>query len=244
MKNQSITVSIQKLFPSIITILALCLGVTSIRYALDEKFNIAVALIGIAAFLDAIDGRIARFFNTTSEFGAQLDSLADLSNFGIAPSVIIYLWSLHSIPYKGIGWAIVLFYIICSTIRLARFNTSQISQNKIKKSSNYFSGLPMPGAAAVLLTPMMFSFKLFEDFSFISSYFFIAPFMLVISILMISKIPVYSAKKFNIHREKINLLLVAIAFIFLGIMLEPWIFLPILIALYILFIPLAVFFFK
>ena len=121
MTPKKLNVPIQKLIPSIITILALCLGITSIRYSLDGKFNIAVALIIIAAFLDGLDGKIARLLNSTSEFGAQLDSLADLCNFGVAPGIAVYLWSLKEIPYKGVGWAIVLVYIACSALRRGFF---------------------------------------------------------------------------------------------------------------------------
>lgn len=238
---KKLNVPIQKLIPSIITILALCLGITSIRYSLDGKFNIAVALIIIAAFLDGLDGKIARLLNSTSEFGAQLDSLADLCNFGVAPGIAVYLWSLKEIPYKGVGWAIVLVYIACSALRLARFNVLQNvdddKDNEIK--NNFFVGMPMPVAAGLLLIPMTCSFELFNNKVFIFSYWFVAIYMTIIGLLMISKIPIYSAKKITVPKERVNIILIFLGIVFTGIIFEPWIALPIIGLLYICFIPIG-----
>ena len=240
-KKLNIPSPLYKLIPSIITILALCLGITSIRYSLDGKFNIAVALITIAAFLDGIDGRIARLLHSTSEFGAQLDSLADLCNFGIAPGITVYLWSLKEIPYKGVGWAMVLLYIACSTVRLARFNIQAVDQNK-EIESNFFIGIPMPVAAGLLLIPMMCSFELIRSTLFIFSYWFNAFYMIFIGLLMISKIPIYSAKKISIPKERVNILLIISVVIFTGIIFEPWILLPIIGLSYIFIIPFGSFY--
>ena len=242
--TKKLTVPIWKLIPSIVTILALCLGITSIRYSLDGKFSIAVALIVIAGLLDGIDGRIARLLNSTSNFGVQLDSLADLCNFGVAPSITIYLWSLKDIPHKGIGWAVVLFYITCSTLRLARFNVQDLYSDKNKGSIqdvNFFVGLPMPAAAGLLLMPIMCSFKLLDNIIF--SYWYMASYMILIGFLIVSTLPIYSAKKIHIAKERINIVLVIIGMIFTGMILEPWVIIPIIGALYILFIPVGVYFF-
>ena len=243
---KKLTVPIQKLVPSIVTMFALCLGVTSIRYSLDGKFNIAVALIAIAAFLDGVDGRIARLLDSTSEFGAQLDSLADVCSFGVAPSITIYLWSLKEIPYRGIGWTVVLFYITCSTLRLARFNVQISSSSKNKGSGNsneFFMGLPMPIAAGLLLIPLMCTFELLGKSIFPFSYWYMAFYMMTIGFLMVSKLPIYSAKKINIPREKVNIVLVIMGMIFTGVILEPWILLPIIGILYVLFIPVGIYLF-
>lgn len=237
---KKINIPIQKLIPSIITILALCLGITSIRYSLDGKFNIAVALIITAAFLDGIDGKIARLLNSTSEFGAQLDSLADLCNFGVAPGIAVYLWSLKEAPYKGVGWAIVLLYIACSALRLARFNVQNIDDDKNDEiKNNFFVGIPMPVAAGLLLIPMMCGFELFNNEIFIFSYWFIGIYMTVIGLLMISKIPIYSAKKITVSKERVNIILIFTGIMFTGIIFEPWIVLPIIGLLYIIFIPIG-----
>ena len=111
-----------RLLPSVITIIALCVGLTSLRYALAFKWEQSLFLLVIAAFLDGMDGRIARMLNVTSEFGAQIDSLADFVNFGVVPAILIYLWTLNDITIKGVGWGVVLFYVVCCSIRLARFN--------------------------------------------------------------------------------------------------------------------------
>ena len=237
---KKLNVPIQKLLPSIITILALCLGITSIRYSLDGKFNIAVALIIIAAFLDGLDGKIARLLNSTSEFGAQLDSLADLCNFGVAPGIAVYLWSLKEIPYKGVGWAIVLVYIACSALRLARFNVQNADDDKDNKiKNNFFVGMPMPVAAGLLLIPMTCSFELFNNKVFIFSYWFVAIYMTIIGLLMISKIPIYSAKKITVPKERVNVILIFLGIVFTGMIFEPWVVLPIIGLLYICFIPMG-----
>ena len=246
LSKTKLTIPIQKLIPSIITVFALCLGITSIRYSLDSKFNIAVALIIIAGFLDGVDGKVARLLNSSTEFGAHLDSLADICSFGIAPSVAIYLWSLKEIPYKGIGWAVVLFYITCSALRLARFNLQITKDGTSKKNSDaneFFMGLPMPVAAGLLLMPLMCSFELIKNTIFSSSYWYMALYMVVIGVLMISKLPIYSAKKVYIPKERVNIALIIIGLIFTCIVLEPWILLPIMGALYILFIPISIYLF-
>ena len=240
LSKKKLNVPIYKLIPSIITIVALCLGITSIRYSLDGKFNIAVALISIAAFLDGIDGRIARLLNSSTQFGAQLDSFADLCSFGVAPGVSVYLWILRDIPYKGVGWSIVLFYIVCSSLRLSRFHIQLIDNKKDREiEKDFFIGIPMPVAASVLLTPMMFSFEMIQNNFIIFSYWFNAFYMILIGFLMISKVPIYSAKRISVPKEKVNIILVMSSIIFTGIVFEPWILLPIFGLLYILIVPLG-----
>ncbi len=126
-----------KLFPSVITVLALCMGITAVRYALDGKFEIAAGLIIIAGIMDGLDGKIARLLKSTSEFGAQLDSLADIVSFGVAPGLVTYLWILHDIPAKGIGWLVVLIYISCAALRLARFNVQEVVGSEKNKTAQY-----------------------------------------------------------------------------------------------------------
>ena len=240
---KKLNIPIQKLIPSMITILALCLGITSIRYSLDGKFNIAAALIVIAAFLDGIDGRIARLLNSTSEFGAQLDSLADLCNFGVAPGIAVYLWSLIEIPYKGVGWAVVLLYIACSALRLARFNVQSSDNENDEIKNNFFIGVPMPVAAGLLLIPMMCDFELFTGKSYICSYWYNAIYMTIIGLLMISKVPIYSAKKMTVPRERVNIILIISGIIFTGIIFEPWVLLPVIGLFYIVLTPIVSFYY-
>jgi len=242
--NKPLTsIPIQKLAPNFVTLLGLCLGITSIRYAFDDKWAITAALIIIAAFMDGIDGSLARILNATSIFGAQLDSLADVISFGVAPAVVLYLWSLHDIPYKGIGWAIVLFYIACSAIRLARFNSTLDSAEEQEKLKDYSTGVPITTSAVVALLPMILSFELLPGIKASNKMlpWFIAVYLIVIGLLMISRTPTFSFKRLHIRREHVSFMLLVVALIMAGIILEPWIVLPILISIYLLTIPISIY---
>ncbi len=237
-KNKRLSaVPIQRLVPNFITLISLCLGISSIRYALDEKWVIAVSLILIAGFMDGIDGRLARLLNVTSRFGAQLDSLADMVSFGVAPAILLYLWSLHGIPYKGVGWTFVLFYVTCSALRLARFNSVLEDPKEKAKSMSYFTGLPMPSAAGIVMLPLILTFDLFDKEAF--SYLIVAPYMLLIGFLMISRIPLFSFKKVSIKSELVPLIFILAAVIIAGIIIEPWIVLPFFGIAYLATIPLS-----
>lgn len=238
MSNKSLKsyLPIQALVPCIITLTALCLGLIAIRYSLDAKFKIAAALIVISAILDSLDGRIARFLNSTTSFGAQLDSLADLINFGLSPALLIYMWSLQEISYRGVGWAILLFYVCCSAIRLARFNVGLEDDNE-EKDENYFIGLPMPAAAGLSLLPVMLSFELVTVHT---NTYIIAAYITFIGLLMISRIPVFSGKTLTIKKKFAAIITIALGLVFGFAILEPWIVLPIMGIFYILFLPFGI----
>jgi CDP-diacylglycerol--serine O-phosphatidyltransferase len=242
MNHRMPSIPISKLAPSIVTLMALCLGVTSIRYALDLKWPIAVALIMIACFLDGIDGRLARLLNTTSGFGAQLDSLSDLVSFGVAPAVVLYLWSLHDIPYRGVGWAVVLFFIACSAIRLARFNSKLDDIDEQVKMKDYFTGVPMPAAAALSLLPLIITFDICKGLAI--SPWFVAVYLIFIGILMISKIPVASFKSIYVKKQYISPLLIIITCFITFLIIEPWWTLPLLGIIYFSSIPISIYFYK
>ncbi|CAL7963831.1 CDP-diacylglycerol---serine O-phosphatidyltransferase [Alphaproteobacteria bacterium] len=261
-------VPLYKLFPNIITILVLCIGITAIRYALDGKFNIAAGLIVIASFMDGLDGRIARLLKSTSEFGAYLDSFADIASFGIAPGIVTYLWALHNIPYKGIGWGVILIYISCAALRLARFNVQNIgsgslSQNKNKKQGydetqdqelintvkgspgsfylgSFFSGIPMPAAAVLCITPLMLTFDMLSGYTLPTL--FIAMYVLVVGFLMVSRIPTFAAKHMKIKRIYVPLLLFGSAIFVVSMLLEPWIVMPLVAFGYIISLPFCFFY--
>lgn len=235
-KHNNITLT--KLVPSIITLVALCLGLISIRYALDDKFQIAASLIIVAGILDGLDGRIARFLNTVSDFGAQIDSLADLVNFGIAPGILMYLWILDGIEYKGLGWGFVLLFVCSATIRLARFNAELSEVTTSKQEKNFISGLPMPAAAALIILPLLYSFELFKDFAF--NPYAIASYMLIPSFLMISRVPIFTGKGLMISNAAVPPVTVFICLTIAGCILEPWIFIPILLTMLWLLLPLSV----
>ena len=139
------------LVPNMLTILGLCAGMTAIRYALDDRFELAVTLIGAAVVLDGLDGRSARMLNLTSKLGAELDSLADFLSFGVAPAVLTYLWTLHDV--RGIGWAVALLFATCCALRLARFNTELEVPDRPRWTQYFFTGIPAPAAAGLALTP-------------------------------------------------------------------------------------------
>lgn len=235
-------IPIYKLFPNCITIVALCIGISSVRYAMDAKMQIAAALIIIAGFMDGVDGRLARLLNSSTRFGAQLDSLADMVSFGVAPALVIYLWSLHEIPYRGVGWMVVLFYVICSVLRLARFNVQSEDKEAAYRAQYFFTGIPIPCGAGLLLLPMISTFEWLVDFRF--SPYFIAVYAVIIGGLMISRIPTLSFKKVNINKNYLSLFFVLMAALIACMILEPWIVLPILELIYIMLIPYSMYLYR
>src|ERR1700674_1625529 len=149
-------IPVRTLLPNLITLLALCAGLTAIRLAVEEKLEWAVAAIVFAALLDGIDGRIARLLRGTSRFGAELDSLADFVNFGVAPALIVYFWSLHEL--KSAGWIAAMVFAICAGLRLARFNVMIDDPNKPAWAGNFFVGIPAPAGAITVLLPVYLYF--------------------------------------------------------------------------------------
>ena len=186
----------KSLLPNALTIFGVCLGLSSIKFALDLNYSMAVIAIGFAAILDTLDGRVARLINSSSKVGKELDSLTDVISFGGAPSVIIYFWSINEIG--KFGWMLVLIYTVCCALRLARFNLTNIDENESWKV-NFFEGVPSPAAAGLVLMPLIFSLSNvapIENKAVISSCV-----ILITSILMVSKIPTYSLKKIIIPRH-------------------------------------------
>src|SRR6202045_54796 len=149
-------IPVRTLVPNVITLLALCAGLTAIRMAFENRYVLALAAIVFAAFLDGIDGRLARFLKGTSRFGAELDSLADFVNFGVAPALILYLWGLHEL--KSAGWIAALVFAICAALRLARFNVMIEDPNRPAWAGNYFVGMPAPAGAITVLLPIYVQF--------------------------------------------------------------------------------------
>lgn len=226
---------ISKLFPNMVTLTALCMGLSSMRFALLERWETAVICIVIAALIDGIDGRLARLLKATSSFGAQLDSLADFVNFGVAPVFMMYLWKLNQIPTRGLGWAIVLCFSVCCAIRLARFNTHLEEEDTPLWAERFFIGIPSPAAAILALSPMMLAFKFgYEPYPEI-----VGGYIAIIGILMASRIPTFSFKKFHIQREYASLTLVIAGLLITACLIEPWTAIPILCLIYVLLIPFS-----
>lgn len=183
-------VPVRVLVPSIFTLLGLCAGLTAIRMAIETRYDVAVALIVLAAVLDAVDGRVARLLKATSRFGAELDSLADFVNFGVAPAIIVFTWALGDL--KSAGWIVVMIFAICAALRLARFNVALDATDKPAWQGNYFVGVPVPAGALIVLLPLYVENLGFADIS--SLWPVILVYTLGISFLMVSRVPTYSGK--------------------------------------------------
>jgi len=195
----------RSLLPNTLTIFGVCLGLSSIKFALDANYTMSVIAIGFAAILDTLDGRVARIIKGTSKVGKELDSLTDVISFGVAPGFIMYFWTLNEMG--KIGWMFVLIYAVCCALRLARFNLTVIEENESWKI-NFFEGVPSPAAAGLVLLPLILNLSgLIElkNYTIISSIF-----ILLTSILMISKIPTYSLKRILIPRQLTLFLLLGI----------------------------------
>ena len=149
-------IPVRKLVPNVITLLALCAGLTGIRLALEGRYELALGAIVFAAMLDAVDGRVARMIKGTTRFGAELDSLADFFNFGVAPGLILYFWGLNALG--NLGWIAAMVFAICAALRLARFNVQIEDPNRPDWAGNFFTGVPAPAGAIVVLLPIYLGF--------------------------------------------------------------------------------------
>jgi CDP-diacylglycerol--serine O-phosphatidyltransferase len=178
------------LLPNMFTVLSLCAGLTSIRYALDGRFELAVALIVVAGVLDGLDGRSARLLKISSRLGAELDSLADFLSFGVAPAILVYLWSLSQV--KAFGWALALLFATCCALRLARFNTELEDTDRPPWMSRFFTGMPAPAAAGCAIIPLLLAFA-FEA-TWPRNWWLNAGVMIVVACLMVSRVPTFSIK--------------------------------------------------
>ncbi|WP_310620200.1 CDP-diacylglycerol--serine O-phosphatidyltransferase [Flexibacterium corallicola] len=184
--------------PTVVTLLALCSGLTAMRMALEERWDLAIAGILVAAVLDGLDGRIARLLKGTSRFGAELDSLADFVNFGVAPAIILYSWALDDV--RSLGWIAALLYAISGALRLARFNVAMDDPDRPAWSAKFFSGIPAPAGGLVVLLPIYLD-RLGMNISGFSAA--IAIYCLFVGFLMVSQLPSFSGKQFGmaIRRE-------------------------------------------
>jgi len=201
------------ILPNAITLIGVCIGLTSIRFALSGEFHLAIIAIVIAAVIDGLDGRIARLIRGTSKVGKELDSLTDMISFGVAPAFIMYFWKLNT--FGRFGWLLCLIYVICVALRLARFNINSNQESSWR--DNFFEGVPSPAGGILVLTPLIVSLSGFNYFSI--NYDIVVPvFFIGISFLLISKFPSYSFKKIVIPRRTTIFLLFSIV-LFFGLLL-------------------------
>jgi CDP-diacylglycerol--serine O-phosphatidyltransferase len=210
--------SINRLIPNILTLLALCAGMTSIRFGLHEKWEAAVGAIMLAAVLDGLDGRVARLLQGTSKFGAELDSLSDFLSFGVAPAMVLYLWTMQSAG--GLGWALALLLAVCCALRLARFNTMLGEPDLPPYAYNFFTGVPAPAAAGLAILPMVLEFQ--TGSAFFKSPLVVSVFLLGVSFLMVSRIPTFSFKKVRIPHPWVLPMLLVVGVLAAFLVTEPW----------------------
>lgn len=229
-------VPVRMLVPNFFTLLSLCAGLTAIRMAIDSRFEMAVALIVVAGLLDAIDGRVARLLKAQSKFGAELDSLADFVNFGVAPVIVIYTWGLSSL--KGFGWITVLVFAIAMGLRLARFN-AMLEVEKPHWMSNYFTGVPAPAGAIGVMLPVYLHYAGFYDFREIPQV--IAVYTLMLAFLLVSSVPTFSGKLLGekIEREWVLPIMVVVGLGFALLVQYPYETLVLGTAIYLLMIPVS-----
>ena len=224
------------ILPNMLTLIGVCIGLTSIRFALDGNFEFAIIAIIFAALIDGLDGRIARLIKATSKVGKELDSLTDMISFGVAPAFIMYFWKLNTLG--RFGWLVCLIYVICVALRLARFNVN--SNQEPSWRDNFFEGVPSPAGGILVLTPLIISLSNFNLIQL--NYDIIVPaFFITTSLLLISKFPSYSFKKIVIQRKTTIFLLFGIVLFFGLLLIYPFNVIAISAVIYLLMLPISFF---
>ena len=227
------------LLPNILTLGGVCLGISSIKFSIDGNFNLAVTLILFAAILDALDGRIARLIKGTSKVGKELDSLTDVISFGVAPAFIMYFWQLNTLG--RVGWLVCLIYVICVALRLARFNVNSETQPAWK--DNFFEGVPSPAGGILVLMPLIYSQSELQFLNIDYGY-FVPILFILISILLISKVPTYSFKKIAVPRRLTIFLLFGVVLFFGLLLIYTYNIIVLSSLLYVILIPFSIYHFK
>ena len=224
------------ILPNTLTLIGVCVGLSSINFALNQRYDFAIISILFAAIIDGLDGRIARLIKGTSKVGKELDSLTDVISFGVAPAFIMYFWTLSSLG--KIGWLISLIYVVCVALRLARFNISSYQEPSWR--DNFFEGVPSPAGGILVLTPLVISMTNLDLIKIDNN--IIAPiFFIVTSLLLISKFPTYSFKKIVIQWQTTIFLLFGIVLFFGFILIYPFVAISISAILYLLMFPISYF---
>ena len=224
--------------PNLVTLLGLCAGLTAIRMAVEQRFDLAVGAIIFAIILDGIDGRLARYFRATSRFGEQLDSLADFVNFGVAPALFAFVWRLDEL--SSFGWICALVFAICTGLRLARFNAALLAEEpRPDWARDFFVGVPAPAGAGLILLPFFLEKTFLADLPIAAI--IVALYSIMIALLMVSRIPTLSGKRFGRHMPRDRVLPVLVIGVFLVALLAsyPFSFLAVAALAYIAHIPLA-----
>jgi CDP-diacylglycerol--serine O-phosphatidyltransferase len=230
-------IPVRVLLPNMITLLSLCLGLTGIRMALEDRLELAIGAIVVAAVLDGIDGRVARLLQSQSRFGAELDSLADFVCFGVVPGIILYRWGLFE--FRNVGWIAALVFAMCSALRLARFNVMLEDPTRPEFAGNFFVGVPAPAAALVVMFPAYLEFiGVPQSFALTA---FALVYVIAIALLMVSRIPTWSGKKIGarVPREYVLPVFVVVVLFTALLISYPWEVLAIGSVFYLAAIPFA-----
>ena len=223
------------ILPNTLTLIGVCIGLTSINFALNGNYKLSIIAILLAAIIDGLDGRIARLIKGTSRVGKELDSLTDVISFGVAPAFIMYFWQLNSLG--KIGWLVSLIYVVCVALRLARFNINTGGESSWK--DNFFEGIPSPAGGVLVLSPLIYESSGFDILNL--NYQLVTPIVFItISILLISKIPTYSFKKIVVPRSTTIFLLFGVVLLFGLLLIFPFKALVIGCVFYIFLIPVSI----
>jgi CDP-diacylglycerol--serine O-phosphatidyltransferase len=228
--------NVRMILPNMLTLIGVCIGLTSIRFSFNGQFDLAIIAIIFAALIDGLDGRIARLIKATSKVGKELDSLTDMISFGVAPAFIMYFWTLSSLG--RLGWLLCLIYVICVALRLARFNIN--SNQEPSWRDNFFEGVPSPAGGILVLTPLVISMTNF-DFVKIDNNIITPIFFITTSLLLISKFPSYSFKKIVIQRKTTIFLLFGIILFFGLLLIYPFNVIALSAVIYLLMLPISFF---
>jgi len=229
-------ISINRMIPNILTLLAVASGLTAMRFAFQERWEHAALAIAAAAILDTLDGRVARLLKGASQFGAELDSLSDFVCFGVAPAMILYLWALQD---AGRGaWVLVMLFAMCMGLRLARFNVALEEKDAPEWKAHFFAGVPAPAGAGLVLLPLVLSFQLGD--TIFRSPWVVMGFLLCIGALLVSSLPTYSFKKLAVPRQRVLPTMVVVTVAIAFIVSVPWLSLSIILGLYLASIPLSI----
>jgi CDP-diacylglycerol--serine O-phosphatidyltransferase len=229
------SLSLTSMIPNMMTVIALCSGLTSIRFGLAGEWALAAGAIVFAGVLDGLDGRLARALNSSTRFGAELDSLSDFVSFGVAPVVLLYQWSLSGLG--GIGWIVVLGYSVCCALRLARFNTGLPNPTEARWAAEFFEGAPAPGAAGLALLPVFLSLQFGDGEPRWAP--LVAIYVLALSALMVSRVPTMSFKTIRIERDYVLVVLLVVALAVAAVSSYPWLTLVVISVAYFFTIPIG-----
>lgn len=224
------------LIPNMITVMALCSGMTGIRFAIEGRWEFAAGAIAVSAVLDALDGSMARLLKGASKFGAELDSLSDFIAFGVAPATIMFLWTTKDVG--GFGWMACLFYATCMALRLARFNTKLDDPDKPAFAHRFFTGTPAPAAAGIGLLPLLLSFEL--PWSWLSNPIFISTWMVLAGLLMVSQLPTFAFKGLRVKQRYVLPTLITAGLIIASLVSVPWQSLAGIVLIYIVSMPFSI----